>query len=106
MKKAITILSLGLFTLGYSQSDYYNDYRRSITDVNWQTVAANLLLSPQQKSDLFALNNQYSDYNSWNPRTEIIQINGELTVTGPSRELWDQLNMKNSKINITKVRIL
>lgn len=46
MKKAITILSLGLFTLGYSQSDYYNDYRRSITDVNWQTVAANLLLSP------------------------------------------------------------
>ena len=66
MKKAITILSLGLFTLGYSQSDYYNDYRRSITDVNWQTVAANLLLSPQQKSDLFALNNQYSDYNSWN----------------------------------------
>lgn len=65
MKKLITILSLGAFTLGYSQSTYYNDYRRSITDVNWQTVAANLLLSPQQKSDLFALNNQYSDYNSW-----------------------------------------
>lgn len=66
MKKLITILSLGIFSLGYSQSAYYNDYRRSITDVNWQTVAANLLLSPQQKSDLFALNNQYSDYNSWN----------------------------------------
>ena len=66
MKKLITVLSLGLFTLGYSQSEYYNDYRRSITDVNWQTVAANLLLSPQQKTDLFALNNQYSDYNTWN----------------------------------------
>ena len=66
MKKLITILTLGIFSLGYSQSDYYNDYRRSITDVNWQTVAANLLLSPQQKSDLFALNNQYSDYDSWN----------------------------------------
>ncbi|MGZ5196938.1 MAG: hypothetical protein ACXWVZ_03255 [Kaistella sp.] len=66
MKKLITVLSLGLFTLGYSQSQYYNDYRRSITDVNWQTVAANLLLSPQQKTDLFALNNQYSDYNTWN----------------------------------------
>lgn len=66
MKKLITVLSLGLFTLGYSQSEYYNDYRRSITDVNWQTVAANLLLSPQQKTDLFSLNNQYSDYNSWN----------------------------------------
>ena len=66
MKKIIIIFSLGLFTLGYSQSDYYNDYRRSISDVNWQTVAANLLLSPQQKADLFALNNQYSDYNSWN----------------------------------------
>ena len=66
MKKLITVLSLGLFTFGYSQSEYYNDYRRSITDVNWQTVAASLLLTPQQKTDLFSLNNQYSDYNSWN----------------------------------------
>lgn len=66
MKKLITILSLGVFTLGYSQSDYYNDYQRSITDLNWQTVAANLLLSDQQKEDLFSLNNQYSDYDSWN----------------------------------------
>ena len=68
MKKLVTVLSLGLFTLGYSQSVYYNDYQRSIADVNWETVAANLLLSPQQKADLFALNNQYPDYNSWNTR--------------------------------------
>jgi len=66
MKKLITILSLGFFAFGYSQSDYYNDYQRSITDFNWQTVAANLLLSSQQKADLFSLNNQYPDYNSWN----------------------------------------
>ncbi|MDQ0478046.1 MULTISPECIES: hypothetical protein [Chryseobacterium] len=66
MKKLITVLSLGAFALGYSQSASYSDYQRSITDVNWETVAANLLLSPQQKSDLFSLNNQYTDYNSWN----------------------------------------
>ena len=66
MKKLITILSLGMFSLGYSQSVYYNDYQRSISDVNWQTVAANLLLSNQQKAQLFELNNQYPDYNSWN----------------------------------------
>lgn len=58
MKKLITILSLGMFSLGFSQSVYYNDYQRSITDVNWQTVAANLLLSNQQKAQLFELNNQ------------------------------------------------
>ncbi len=57
MKKLITILSLGMFSLGYSQSVYYNDYQRSISDVNWQTVAANLLLSNQQKAQLFELNN-------------------------------------------------
>ena len=66
MKKLITILSLGMFSLGFSQSVYYNDYQRSITDVNWKTVAANLLLSNQQKAQLFELNNQYPDYNSWN----------------------------------------
>lgn len=66
MKKLITILSLGMFSLGYSQSVYYNEYQRSISDVNWKTVAANLLLSNQQKAQLFELNNQYPDYNSWN----------------------------------------
>ena len=68
MKKLSIILSLGAFAFGYSQSVYYNDYQRSVNDVNWETVAANLLLSPQQKSDLFSLNNQYSDYNTWNSR--------------------------------------
>ena len=34
MKKLITLLSLGVFTIGYSQSVYYNDYQRSISDVN------------------------------------------------------------------------
>ena len=67
MKKLlITALFLGTFSLGYAQSDYYNDYRRSITDVNWQTVAVDLVLSAAQANQLYALNDRYSDYNSWN----------------------------------------
>ncbi len=67
MKKLLlTALVLGAFTFGYSQSAYYNDYRSSITGINWETVAANLLLTPAQKQQLFALNNQYPDYDSWN----------------------------------------
>ena len=66
MKKLLTALAIGAFTFGYTQSAYYNDYRSSISGINWQTVAAELLLTPQQKQQLFALNNQYDDYNSWN----------------------------------------
>ncbi|MCT2562207.1 hypothetical protein [Chryseobacterium herbae] len=67
MKKIIIALMLvGTFGLSYAQSDYYNDYRRSITDVNWQTVAADLLLSVAQTNQLNALNDRYHDYNSWN----------------------------------------
>ena len=67
MKKLlITALFLGTFSLGYAQSDYYNDYRRSVTDVNWQTVVADLLLSTTQANQLYSLNDKYSDYNGWN----------------------------------------
>ncbi len=67
MKKIVTLfLFVGSFTLGFSQSDYYNDYRRSINDYDWTAVIADLVLSPQQKDQLFALNNRYDDYNSWN----------------------------------------
>ena len=67
MKKIfITALFVGTFTLGYAQSDYYNDYRRSVTDVNWQTVAVDLVLSVTQADQLYALNDRYSDYNAWN----------------------------------------
>lgn len=63
----MTTLFLGAFALGYAQqSNYYNDYRRSISDVNWQTVVADLLLSKTQANQLYALNRRYSDYNSWN----------------------------------------
>ncbi|WP_419870552.1 hypothetical protein [Chryseobacterium sp. CT-SW4] len=66
MKKIlVTALFLGMFGLGYAQSDYYNDYRRSITDLNWQTVAVELVLTTSQKNQLYALNERYSDYNSW-----------------------------------------
>jgi len=67
MKKLlITALFLGTFTLGYSQSDYYNDYRRSVTDVNWQTVVTDLVLSTAQANQLYSLNDKYADYNTWN----------------------------------------
>ncbi|WP_051884893.1 hypothetical protein [Chryseobacterium luteum] len=67
MKKILIALMLaGTFGLTYAQSDYYNDYRRSITDINWQTVAADLLLSATQTNQLNALNSRYRDYDSWN----------------------------------------
>ena len=67
MKKILSIaLLIGTFTFGFSQSDYYNDYRRSISDVNWTTIIADLVLTPSQKDQLFALNNRYPDYDTWN----------------------------------------
>lgn len=66
MKKLFAALFMGAFTLGFSQSDYYNDYRRSVTGINWQTVAADLMLTQAQKDQLFALNSKYDDYNTWN----------------------------------------
>ncbi|KMQ68886.1 hypothetical protein ACM39_06270 [Chryseobacterium sp. FH2] len=67
MKKIVlTALLIGTFSLSYAQSDYYNDYRRSVTDINWQTVAADLLLSKTQSNQIVALNDRYDDYDSWN----------------------------------------
>lgn len=67
MKKIlIAFLLAGTFSLSYAQSDYYNDYRRSITDINWQNVAADLILSAVQTNQLNALNDRYRDYDSWN----------------------------------------
>lgn len=67
MKKIlITALLVGTFTASYAQSDYYNEYQRSIADVNWQTVATDLILSATQTDQLNTLNSRYADYNSWN----------------------------------------
>jgi hypothetical protein len=67
MKKILIALMLaGTFGLTYAQSDYYNDYRRSITDINWQRVATDLVLSAVQTTQLNALNDRYRDYDSWN----------------------------------------
>ncbi|WP_267402597.1 MULTISPECIES: hypothetical protein [unclassified Chryseobacterium] len=67
MKKLLlTAMLVGTFGLTYAQSDYYNDYRRSITDVNWQSVIADLLLSKTQANEIYSLNDRYNDYNSWN----------------------------------------
>ena len=66
MKKIIALfIFIGTFTAASAQSNYYNDYRSSITNVNWQTIAAELLLNSQQTNQLVNLNNRYPDYNSW-----------------------------------------
>jgi hypothetical protein len=67
MKKIfISAFLIGTFSLGYAQSDYYNDYRRSVTDVNWQTVVADLLLSTTQANEINSLNRRYDNYDGWN----------------------------------------
>jgi hypothetical protein len=67
MKKLLlTAMLVGTFGLTYAQSDYYNDYRRSVTDINWATVITDLVLSQTQANQISALNDRYHDYNSWN----------------------------------------
>ncbi|MGI9649578.1 hypothetical protein [Chryseobacterium sp. RLHN22] len=67
MKKLLlTAMIVGTFSLTYAQSDYYNDYRRSISDVNWASVITDLVLSQTQANQIYALNDRYNDYNSWN----------------------------------------
>lgn len=67
MKKLLlTAMLVGTFGLTYAQSDYYNDYRRSITDINWASVIADLVLSQTQANQIYVLNDRYNDYNSWN----------------------------------------
>ncbi|MCW3162528.1 hypothetical protein [Chryseobacterium oryctis] len=67
MKKLfLTALLLGTFSLSYAQSDYYNDYRRSVSDINWQNVIVDLVLSKTQANQIYALNDRYSNYDSWN----------------------------------------
>lgn len=67
MKKVLlTAVFMGTFGLNYAQSDNYNDYRRSVTDVNWQSVISDLVLSTTQADQVYALNDRYRDYDSWN----------------------------------------
>lgn len=65
MKKLLIVAALGVFTFGFSQS-YYNDYRGSVSSINWGQVAIFLGLNNNQINQLTLLNNRYPDYNSWN----------------------------------------
>ncbi|WP_250255213.1 hypothetical protein [Chryseobacterium sp. Marseille-Q3244] len=65
MKKLLIVAALGVFTLGFSQN-YYNDYRGSVSSINWGQVAIFLGLNRSQINQLTVLNNRYPDYNSWN----------------------------------------
>ncbi|QOW10721.1 hypothetical protein Q73A0000_10230 [Kaistella flava (ex Peng et al. 2021)] len=46
--------------------DYYNDYRKSIYDVNWNQFFAAHRLSPYQVRQIMMLNDRYPTYASWN----------------------------------------
>ena len=53
----------------YSNSlydNYYNDYRQSINDVNWNRFFARYRLSPWQVEQIMMLNDSFSSYASWN----------------------------------------
>ncbi|WP_304343551.1 hypothetical protein [Chryseobacterium koreense] len=65
MKKLLVVISLGVFTFGFSQSDYYNDYQRSINTIDWTDVVNSLFLSANQQNQLMTLNSQYPNYDSW-----------------------------------------
>ena len=65
MKKLLIVAALGVFTFGFSQT-YYNDYRGSVSSINWGQVAIFLGLNNNQINQLTLLNNRYPDYNSWN----------------------------------------
>ena len=66
MKKLVfTVMLLGGFTFGYSQAGF-NDYRRSISDIDWQGLISSLALNDSQANQIYSLNNRYSDYDSWN----------------------------------------
>ncbi|WP_294294508.1 hypothetical protein [uncultured Chryseobacterium sp.] len=64
MKKLIiAVMLIGTFGLSNAQTDYYSDYQRSITDLNWQSVISDLVLSSTQANQIYALNDRYRDYN-------------------------------------------
>ena len=46
--------------------DYYNDYRRSINDVNWNRFFAMHRLSPWQVEQIMMLNDSFSSYSAFN----------------------------------------
>lgn len=45
---------------------YYNDYRRSIVDINWNRFFSQYRLSPWQIQEIMMLNNQFASYQMWN----------------------------------------
>ena len=45
---------------------YYNDYRRSIVDVNWNRFFSQYRLAPWQIQQIMMLNDSYASYASWN----------------------------------------
>lgn len=47
-------------------TNYYNDYRQSIVDVNWNRFFSMQRLSPWQVHQIRMLNNSYPSYAAWN----------------------------------------
>lgn len=47
-------------------TNYYNDYRRSIQQVNWNRFFSMYRLAPWQIQQIMMLNDQFANFNSWN----------------------------------------
>lgn len=45
---------------------YYDDYRRSIYDVNWNRFFSTYRLAPWQIQEIIRLNDQFSSFSAWN----------------------------------------
>lgn len=46
--------------------DNYNDYRHSVTGINWDNLFAELNLNPVQINSIIVLNNRFPSYQVWN----------------------------------------
>lgn len=53
------------YTTDFYRSSY-NDYRRSVVDVNWNQFFSQYRLSPWQIQQIMMLNDRYVSYSSWN----------------------------------------
>jgi len=100
----LTAILTGAYGSAYTQSDhFYNGYRKSITDINWDSVVQDLLLSATQAMRLYELNERYRDYNSWNAMP-IILINGVPTDMVKWKLFWEKKNMKSLKVFTIKAK--
>lgn len=66
MKKwIVSAMIFGGISFSSAQSSYYNDYRQSISEIDWVSLISNLALNNNQANEIYSLNNRYNNYDSW-----------------------------------------